>query len=86
MSRLARHGFRMKKKKEIIGVDPAFLDKQKDSLIRRNRKVIYFNDKEIAAIDEYCRRFRIKARTTMLREMIMEQILSDLDENHPTLF
>lgn len=76
----------MKKKKEIIGVDPAFLDKQKDSLIRRNRKVIYFNDKEIAAIDEYCRRFRIKARTTMLREMIMEQILSDLDENHPTLF
>lgn len=76
----------MKKKKEIIGVDPAFLDKQKDSLIRRNRKVIYFNDKEIAAIDEYCRRFRIKARTTMLREMIMEQILSGLDENHPTLF
>lgn len=76
----------MKKKSGIKGVDPAFLEKQKASLIRRNRKVIYFNDKEIAAVDEYCRRFSISARTTLFREIIMDKILSELDENHPTLF
>ena len=76
----------MKKKKAIPNVDPEFLEKQKASLVRSNRQVLYFNEKELAAIDEYCRRFKISSRSALYRQIIMEHILSQLDENHPTLF
>lgn len=75
-----------KKKKTIPGVDPAFLEKQKAALLRTHRQVLYLNDKEMAAIDEYCRRFKVKSRASLLREAIMDRILSELEENHPTLF
>lgn len=48
--------------------------------------MILFNEKEVNAIDEYCRRFKIKSKSAMLRQAVMERILGDLDENHPTLF
>ena len=41
---------------------------------------------ERSAIDEYCRRFNTRSRSALLRESIMERILSELEENHPTLF
>ena len=44
----------MARKKKIKGVDPAYLEKQKASLLRKNRQVLYLNDKEVSAIDEYC--------------------------------
>ena len=69
-----------------IAVPADFLQRQKASLVRSHRQVIYFNDKEMAAIDEYCRRFPVSARASLFREAIMESILSELDENHPTLF
>lgn len=75
-----------KKKKTLPGVDPAFLEKQKASLLRTHRQVLYLNDKEMAAIDEYCRRFKVTSKATLLRETIMDRILSELEENHPTLF
>ena len=43
-----------RKKKQIPNVDPDFLEKQKASLVRTHRQVIYFNEKEMNAIDEYC--------------------------------
>ncbi|MBP5689657.1 MAG: ribbon-helix-helix protein, CopG family [Bacteroidales bacterium] len=76
----------MTKKAKMTGVDPEFLEKQRLSLLRRNRQTIYLNDQEVAAIQEYCRRFGVKHRSALLRDAIMEQILSELGENHPTLF
>ena len=38
------------KKKATIGIDPEYLKKQKASLVRRHRQVIYLNDSEMAAI------------------------------------
>ncbi|MCQ2167550.1 MAG: ribbon-helix-helix protein, CopG family [Bacteroidales bacterium] len=67
-------------------VDPDYLNKQKASLKRVYRKSILFNQKEIAAIDEYCRRFKVSSRSAIIREAVMERILSGLEENHPTLF
>ena len=75
-----------RKKKTIPNVDPDFLEKEKASLTRNNRHVIYFNDKEKAAIDEYCRRFKISSKSSMFRQTIMEHVLEMLSENHPTLF
>jgi len=67
-------------------VDPAYLEKQKESLLRKNRHVLLFNDREMAAVDEYCQRFKVRSRAALFREAIMAKILSELDENHPTLF
>ena len=75
-----------RKKKSIPNVDPAFLEKQKAALIRNHRQVILFNEKEMNAIDEYCRVFKVSSKSAMLRQAVMERVLAGLDENHPTLF
>ena len=75
-----------RKKKSIPVVDPAYLEKQKEMLLRKNRYMLYFNDSELAAIDEYCSRFKVHAKATLFREAIMNKVLSELEENHPTLF
>ena len=67
-------------------IDPEYLKKQKASLVRRHRQVIYLNDKEIEAINQYCEKFRVGTKTVLFREAIMEKILKELDDNHPTLF
>lgn len=73
-------------KKKALKIDPEFLEKQKASLVRSHRHVIYFNEKEMAAIDEYCRRFKVESKSAIIRQSVMEHILKSLDENHPTLF
>ena len=75
-----------RRKKNLPKVAPDFLEKQKASLVRTHRQVLYFNDKEMAAIEEYCRRFKVSSRSSMYRKAIMKQILEQLEENHPTLF
>lgn len=74
------------KKKLKPGVDPEYLKKQKASLVRRHRQVIYLNDSEMAAIRQYCDKFRVGTKTVLFREAIMEKVLSELEDNHPTLF
>ena len=74
------------RKPKIPGVDPAYLEKQKEALLRKNRYVLYFNDSEMAAVNEYCTRFKVHAKAALFREAIMSKILSELEENHPTLF
>ena len=74
------------KKKSSAGIDPEYLKKQKESLVRRHRQVIYLNDSEMAAIQQYCDKFRVGTKTVLFRESIMEKVLKELDDNHPTLF
>ena len=76
----------LRKKKTISRIDPDFLKKEKASLIRKNRQVIYLNDKEMAAISEYCSRFKVNTKSVLFRQAIMEKILKGLDSNPPTLF
>lgn len=75
-----------KKKVKPSGIDPEYLKKQKAALVRKHRQVIYLNDSEMAAIDRYCEQFRVSTKAVLYREAIMEKILSELDDNHPTLF
>ena len=67
-------------------VDPDYLNRQKASLIRGHRQVVCLNDREMAALEEYCRRFKVNNRSALFREALMERVLSELEENHPTLF
>ena len=75
-----------KKKNTLSGVDPEYLKKQKEALVRRHRQVIYLNDSEMAAINLYCDKFKVGTKAVLFRKAIMEKILSELDDNHPTLF
>ena len=75
-----------RKKNNVPGIDPEYLKKQKESLVRRHRQVIYFNDSEMAAIRAYCDKFRVNTKAALFREAIIEKVLSELDDNHPTLF
>ena len=68
------------------GVDPRYLDKERAALKRTIRKSVFFNKKELAAINEYCKRFGVRSRSALIRQATMEHILTQLDENHPTLF
>ena len=74
-----------KKKNTSQGVDPEYLKKQKEALTRRHRQVIYLNDSEMAAINLYCEKFKVATKAVLFRKAIMEKILSELDDNHPTL-
>ncbi len=78
----------MARRKKIKGpeIDPEYMKKQKAALVRRHRQVIYLNDKEMAAIGRYCEKFRVGTRAALFREAIMEKVLSQLDDNPPTLF
>ncbi len=75
-----------KRKAKISGIDPEYLVKQKASMRRNHRKSIYFNSQELAAIDEYCRKFKVSSRSALIRQATMERILEGLGDNHPTLF
>lgn len=76
----------MARKRKQTPVDPEYMKKQKEALVRRHRQVIYMNDSEMAAISQYCEKFRVSAKAVLFREAIMEKVLSELDDNHPTLF
>ena len=75
-----------RRNKKYSGVDPAYLDRHRDSLRRIYRKSVLFNKQELAAIDEYCRRFKISSRSALIRQALMEHVMEGLEENHPTLF
>ena len=75
-----------KRKRSSSGIDPEYLKKQKEALVRKHRQVIYLNDSEMSAIRQYCEKFRVGTKAVLFRESIMEKVLKELDDNHPTLF
>ena len=74
------------KKRTSSTVDPEYLKKQKASLVRKHRQAIYLNDSEMAAISQYCSLFKVHTKAVLFREAIMEKVLKELEDNHPTLF
>lgn len=75
-----------KKKSRYTGVDPQYLEKQRESLRRVYRKSVLFNRQELAAIDEYCERYKVESRSALIRKTLMEKVLEGLDKSNPTLF
>ena len=65
---------------------PDFRSRERKALVRKNRHVIYFNDNEMAAIQAYCNKFKVHTKSALFREAILEKVISELEDNHPTLF
>ena len=77
---------RIKKSPKKASAKNAYIVRHRDELRRKHRQVIYFNDPEMAAIDEYCSRFQVRHRSALLRDAIMFRILEVLDQNPSSLF
>lgn len=65
---------------------PDFRSREEDALVRRNKVVVYMNDKEMSVLKRYQSLLNGRSRTSVCREAIMEKALDALDENSPTLF
>lgn len=57
-----------------------------ESLKRIHRKSILFNQREIQAINHYCKKYKIKNTSKFMREMIITSVLKKFDEDYPSLF
>ena len=55
-------------------------------LLRKNKKAILFNNKELKAIESYCEKYRVHNRSKFMREAIITTILKKFDDDYPTLF
>ena len=63
------------------------MEHKKDvDLLRQNKKTILFNNKELKAIESYCRKYKVNNRSKFMREAIISSILKKVDEDYPTLF
>lgn len=61
-------------------------NKKNIDLLRKNKKSILFNDREMKAIESYCRKYKIDNRSKFMREAIITSILKKFEDDYPTLF
>ena len=57
-----------------------------EDLKRINSKVILFNNKELKAIEVYCKKYRINNKSGFMRETIIMAILKKFNDDYPTLW
>jgi hypothetical protein len=57
-----------------------------ESLKRKARQTIRFNNRELSAIQQYCDKFKVKNKSRFMREVIITEVLRKFDENYPTLW
>lgn len=54
--------------------------------LRSNRITIMLSDKELNAIDKYCKKYRIASRSTLLRQATLQHVMGRLLDDYPSLF
>ncbi len=61
--------------------------KMKNERLRRvNRQQIMFNEREMNAINHYCKKFKVGNKSKFMREAIITEILRKFEDNYPTLW
>lgn len=54
---------------------------------RRNNKITtQLSDKEMDAIQKYCKRYKIKNRSKLIRDMVFSSIMDNYVRDYPTLW
>lgn len=76
-----------KKNKQEVVVGPDLFSQRDYTMLRRHRQVVRFNDYEKKAIEQYCNQCKATSKAKVLRQIIMERVLTELSgDAHPTLF
>ncbi len=55
-------------------------------LKRVNSKVILFNNKELTAINGYCKKYSVENKSQFMRESIISAVLKKFSDDYPTLW
>ncbi|HPH52551.1 MAG TPA: hypothetical protein PLY62_00630 [Bacteroidales bacterium] len=76
----------MKKRSKKQKLSPDIIAKERDELVRRHRKTILFNEREMSLIEQYCTKYKISSKSTLFRDIIISHILQQVDDNYPKLF
>lgn len=53
---------------------------------RQNRVTILLSDRELAAIDAYCKRYKVKSKARFIREQALRAVMTKFLDDYPTLF
>lgn len=57
-----------------------------EGLVRKKSQSIRFNSRELSAINQYCKQFRVKNKSKFMREAIITEVLKKFNSNYPTLW
>lgn len=76
----------MKKRSKKQKLSPDIIAQERDELVRRHRKTILFNEREMSLIEQYCTKYKISSKSTLFRDIIISHILQQVDDNYPKLF
>jgi hypothetical protein len=55
-------------------------------LLRVNKLSVLFNNKELRAINEYCRKYAVRNRSKLIREIVLSSVIRKFEDDYPTLF
>ena len=77
-------GRKSTKRKTSLPMD--FQGGRQAGLIRKYRKSILFNEREISAINQFCEKYGIKTKSSFFRSIIISHIMEQANDNYPKLF
>lgn len=60
--------------------------KKRTQTSRNNKVTLTLSDKELEAIDAYCKRYKIVSRSALIREASVRYVMGRLIDDYPTLF
>ena len=75
-----------KKKSKKHNLTPDFRRDRQDKLVRRYRKTILLNEKELSLLNQYCEKYSVKSKSAFIRNVLIAHILEQIDDNYPRLF
>jgi hypothetical protein len=65
----------------------AVVQKVRDAALKRQHKVtVLLNDKELEAIEVYCKKYKVKSKAGFMREATLRTVMTQFLEDYPTLF
>jgi hypothetical protein len=59
---------------------------RKKLLKRKHRAGFMLNDKELEAVDAYCKKYKIDNKSKFMRETVMRYVMDQFLSDYPTLF
>jgi len=75
-----------KKRSKKHNLEPDFRRERQDKLVRRYRKTVLFNEKELSLINQYCEKYSVRNKSAFIRNVVISHILEQIDDNYPRLF
>lgn len=75
-----------KKKSKKHNLAPGFRSERQSHLMRRYRKTILFNEKELSLINQFCEKYSVRNKSAFIRNIVISHILEQMDDNYPRLF